>query len=344
MVAAALVLTPSAATADAVKFSGFWIDNAVVLDVRDGQLVFRSRGGEVRRPLSQIEGLRLDGYPALERGAERLAAGDATAALAAFEEVVAEARASWLQAYALGRVVDAGLAAERGVVAIRAWTRLVSMDVDDALVIEPPVRAAAMISDDEAPAMVEALERARSRVGQSRGEAVRAMLEPLRALAGGGDAAAVLAAAEDGAAADRAAVVLPAVLDEDDPISARLLAGEFEQAEADARVALTSTGGTSRELFQLGMALLGQAEASGDPDEFKTAALAFMRVPIHFAGGSRLTDYALVEAAYCHHRFGRDDLAADLLDRARNAITESDDPAYSTRIDRVLAEIRGETP
>ncbi|MFW6336743.1 MAG: hypothetical protein ACOC3G_06415, partial [Phycisphaeraceae bacterium] len=133
--------------------------------------------------------------------------------------------------------------------------------------------------------------------------------------------------------------LLPTLLRADEELNQLLLAGRFDEAEALARERLKVVGGTSRELYQLGMALLGKAEQTGNPDDYKTAALPFMRVVVHFHGGSRVTDYARAEAAYCHLRFGRTDIASDMLNRARSGITEEDDAAYARRIDELIREL-----
>lgn len=337
-VAVVCLLCASVALADAVKVGGLWIEGASVRDISNGQLVFRSPGGAVvRRPLYVIQGIRLDTYPALGEAFEHLDNDRHAEAVTSLRDVIDDARPDWLVAYARSVLVAAAIRADDAEAAALAYARLAAGGADPALLPEPPAEAVRAAADDVKPRIAERVRVLMSDVPRDRREAVQLLIDAATAAEGeaiGGPAP------ERGP--DESAVVLPVILEED-AITRSLRAGDFEAAAQQARRALRSTGGTSRELYQLGVALLGIADRTGEPDAYKTAALPLMRVVIHFAGGSRLTDYARVEAAYCHLNFGRPDIAADLLATARNAITEADDADYAARIDRLVQQLgRGE--
>lgn len=352
--AALVALPPAAAVADEVKVGGFWVRDVAIRSVRDGKLYFRSpTGATLSRPLDAIEGIRIDAYPALEKGRSSFDAADYNQAVEQFKSVADNARVDWLQAYARARMVESAARAEMPVIAAQTFLQLVSSDPESALVPDPPVEAVRSAPDAARRTIERSLSRSIAAVPDAHREAVRQLIEAAGVAdaevggeqpdgAGPADGGAAPAAGGEAAPTrNEGAVTLPASFREDEEINRLLLAGEFKRAERLARDLLASPGGTSRELYQLGMALLGQAEASGDAADFKTAALPFMRVVIHFGGGSRVVNYARAEAAYCHHRFGRDDLASGLLNRARNDITEEDDPAYAERVGALIRAVEG---
>ena len=345
---AGLLFAIPLARADAIKVRDLWIDNVQVEGVRGGTLTFRSpTGARASQPMSEIQGIRIDAHPELAEGQTQFDDDRFEQAARSFQKVVQDARPDWLQAYARARLVAAAAGANDAALAAETFAQLAQSAPDDALMPEPPVQVVRNAEQAMKAELERVLRRALGDVPRERREAVRSLIEALEqapaevADAGGAGTEPGAAGEVQGAvqSAMEGAVVLPTVLQEEDEVNRLLLAGRFEQAEALAREKLKTVGGTSRQLYQLGMALLGQAEETGDPDDYKTAALPFMRVIIHFHGGSRVTDYARAEAAYCHLRFGRADIAADLLNRARSGITEEDDPAYARRIDALMREL-----
>lgn len=333
---AGLLLAAPIASADAIKVRDLWIEDVEIEDVRDGTLRFRSVTGlRSSQPLSEIQSIRIDAHPELAEGQTQVDDDRFEQAARSFQKVVQDARPDWLKAYARARLVAAAAGANNAALAAATFAQLAQSAPDDELVPEPPVQVVRAADDSTQADLERVLRRALGDVPRERREAVRSLIE---AVDEEPDEVADAEAAELEGAVE-GAVVLPTVLREEDEVNRLLLAGRFEQAEALAREKLKSVGGTSRQLYQRGVALLGQAEATGDPDSYKTAALPFMRVIIHFHGGSRITDYARAEAAYCHLRFGRADIAADLLNRARSGITQEDDPAYARRIDALMREL-----
>lgn len=335
---AGLLIALPAAVADDVKVGNLWITDVAIREVRNGQLVFRSGGGWQRQPLSKIQAIRIDAHPELSEGRAHLDASRYAEAARSYQQVARDARADWLRAYARARIVEAAAGARDARLAAETFTQLAATAPDDALVPAPPVQAVRAAGEEVKAEIERMLQRSLADVPRERRGAVRSLIEALAQSPAdtGGDGE---EAGGDGDGAEPA-VVLPTVLKAEDEVNQLLLAGEFERAESRARERLNSPGGTSRELYQLGQALLGQAEQTGEPADYKTAALPFMRIVIHFRGGSRVDDYARVEAAYCHLRFGRGDIASRMLNEARNGITEEDDPAYARRIDTLIREMR----
>lgn len=333
---AGLLFALPPAHADSIKVRNLWIDNVQIEGVRDGTLVFRSpTGSRTTQPLSEVQGIRVDAHPELAEAQKHFDASRFAEAARDFQTVAEEARSDWLQAYARARLVEAASAAEDPMLAAEAFVELAGTSPDDALIPEPPVQAIRAAEESRKADIEQLLRRALGDVPRQRRDAVRSLIEALDEE----PAAAEGAEEGEGDQAEQGAVLLPTLLRADEQLNQLLLAGRFDEAEALARERLKAVGGTSRELYQLGMALLGKAEQTGNPDDYKTAALPFMRVIIHFHGGSRVTDYARAEAAYCHLRFGRADLASDMLNRARSGITEEDDAAYSRRIDTLIREL-----
>ncbi|MFW5681576.1 MAG: hypothetical protein ACOC1G_01090 [Phycisphaeraceae bacterium] len=324
------------AHADSVKVRDLWIDNVQIQGVRDGELVFRSpTGSRTTQPLGEIRGIRVDAHPELADAQSDFDASRFAEAARDFQKVAEDARSAWLQAYARARLVEAAAAAENPMLAAEAFVELAGMSPDDALVPEPPVQAIRAAEESRKADIEQLLRRGLGDVPRERRDAVRSLIEALDEEPVAADAA----VEGDGEPAEQGEVLLPTLLRADEELNQLLLAGRFDEAEALARERLKVVGGTSRELYQLGMALLGKAEQTGNPDDYKTAALPFMRVVVHFHGGSRVTDYARAEAAYCHLRFGRTDIASDMLNRARSGITEEDDAAYARRIDELIREL-----
>ena len=333
---AGLLFAVPPAHADGIQVRDLWIDNVQLEDVRDGVLVYRApTGGRATQPLSEVQAIRVDAHPELAEAEAHFDASRFAEAAGSFQKVVQDARPDWLKSYARARLVEAAAAAGNATLAAETFAQLAQSSPDDALVPEPPVEVVRGAEPSSKAEMERMLRRSLGDVPPKRRDAMRSLIEaigeePADVGDSGGDAP---PAAEEGA------VLLPTLLPADQEVNQLLLAGRFAEAEEIAREQLKVVGGTSRELYQLGMALLGQAEQTGDAEDYKTAALPFMRVIIHFHGGSRITDYARVEAAYCHLRFGRRDIASDMLNRARSGITEEDDAAYARRIDALIREL-----
>ena len=73
----ALLLASPSTQADEILFDGLWIPQVTVVGINDGQVVYETAtGAEVTRPLREVEGLRLTGYPRLEEGRAAAEAGE----------------------------------------------------------------------------------------------------------------------------------------------------------------------------------------------------------------------------------------------------------------------------
>ena len=116
--------------------------------------------------------------------------------------------------------------------------------------------------------------------------------------------------------------------------------GDFEKAIQQTGKAINAgPEQLPMKLYLMGMAQLALAEQSGDPEDYKVAAISFIRVPIHYSRHSfRLP--CLVEAAYCHIKFDRPALASKLLDDAEKELEEGEYPEYTERIDAMRTQIQ----
>jgi len=353
LVLLAALLLPTWAHADEVKTSGFWI-KGTILDIEDGELVFRTQtGAETSRPMNEIEGIRVEAHPEFEKAVTLIDEGQDEEAIKLLSSVVGKSRQDWLKFYANSLLVGAADRAGQARVAVDAYLPLLTGGADASIIPDPPTASVSRADDAVKQRIFEKAQATLNRVPREYREDVVALMRAAQV-----EPPEVEQQPEnDGEANDlpeledteqtpdmhgftTSKVILPIeeVLPRDE-ISGMLMAGEFEEAKQAAEEALGQVGGTSRELYQLGMAQLGLAQASGDPEDYKTAALSFMRVVIHFERTSRLSSYCLAEAAYCHALFGRHDIARELIEQASNAITEDEDANYARRIEMISQRI-----
>lgn len=351
---AALLLAPAAAMADAVKVSGFWINDVNVQSIRDGQVVFtNAAGAEVQQPLEKLEGMRLTLYPALEQAEAALEAGDDAQAVAHLRTVVDNARQDWARQYAQWRLVGALGRAGQPVEAVQTYAALVSAGAEAHFLAEPPVEAVQQASDAQKQAIAAAANAALRQAAEPIEAHLQAIIDaaqvsapaqaasettpPMPAQPQDGMPAAQPQAATAPAAEQASAITLPQGLD-DDEVTQLLRAGRFEEALAAAEQRLQTPGQLSLSLYQKGMAQLGLAEQTGDAARYKDAGLSFMRVLTYFPRSSQAAP-AMVEAGYVHAKIGRPELARKLYDRAALSLSEEDDPNYHARLLELLGEL-----
>ncbi len=347
----ALGLCSAIASADAVRLSGFWIENATIQSVTDGQLIYvTSTGGRVTRPLTDVEGLRLTNYPEVEQAQAALGAGEPQRAVTLLREAMGKSRQEWATRYMQRLLVTALGAAGGGniVEAARTYADLVGTDPDPFFVPEAPVDAVAGAGDAVKARVRDALTPALARTPARYRESVEALIaaasaaEPAAATDRPGattpPAGATPAAAPAGDRPEAAAVVLPKWADGGDPAVQMLRRGEFREAiETVDRQMTNPDAALARPLFYKGVAQLALAEQTGDETLYKEAGLNFMRIVTFYDPRTTTVPPAMVEAAYVHRKIGRDDVASRLLDSARALMDEEEDPTYYQRLTAVMS-------
>jgi len=340
-----VIALATAAQADSVKVSGFWIDNVTVETITEGQIVFTTNtGGRVQQPLNKLTGLKVDAYPALAEAETALENENFEDAASKLQAVREEADEPWLDQYVSWRLVQARSSTGDAVGAVEVYASLVRGGAEAHFLQEPPVKAVRAADGADKQAIVRTVQTAKQRVDST---AFEKHLQPLLDAASADTAAdgdagePAQPAGADGSADDSAggdsAVVLPSDI-ENDTTTNHLRDGEFDAALESVQQTLAGAGTLSLGLYQKGMAELGKAENTGDTKMYKNAGLSFMRVIAYFPN-SRYVGPALVEIGYVHAKIGRTDKARDLYNRARNYIGEEDNPDYHARLMKLLESL-----
>lgn len=355
LLAVALAFAPHATLADDIRLGGFWYENVTILDFEENQIVYSPAvGGEVRQNIREVQGLRLQAHPQMEQGLNALQEGEFERAITALQTVASNAREGWIRQFATWKLMEAQEKADKPVDAVKSYVALVRMNAQPVLVEVPPLDGVDDATQEQRREIIEAV---RPALGTARGEP-RRWLERIKETAEAGlemDEAPADGPApprspretpQDEAAAD--SVILPQSVTIRQPtILNDLRRGRFQDAVQRAEQSFSERERYAEKFYLLGLARLGLAEASGRAEDYKDAALTFMRLDIHYPNDA-LRDFALVEVAYCHVKFARPDIARKLLDEvgSRGRITSENNPDYHQRIqelDRMIqiAEGRG---
>ena len=323
-----LICVGIATAQDAVKLSGFWIEPVTVRDVRNGVLRYQTdQGVDVARPISLLEGLRLQRYPTLSEAQDALERGDDPAAAALFAQVYDQAHEDWVRAYA--RMQQVGALARSGDVrsAVDVYVDLLISAADLAFVADPPTEALAKADRAVQQELLPLLETARQALDVDRAQLLQALIEAAGQPVLEDDAT----AGTPDAGAPSPPTKAPALSASVPPGTAANLyrSGNYDQAWIAANEALGRSGRTATELYVKGMCRLALAEQADDQAGYKSAGLSFMRVLTYFPR-SAVAGPAYMEAAYVHLKIGRPDIAQKLYERAKALIVQDEDaPAYA---------------
>lgn len=326
------------AGADAIKIGGFWYDNARIVGFEDGRVLYEVAGASREAALSQLEGVRIVGIDAVERGEQALAEGEGEEAVRLFERAQRDAREPWADTYLAWRSMQAHEAAGDARAAATAWLNLARAQADPFFLADPPVEAVQAADDRTKRWLTGELDRLR-RPSPDLAEALDALRSAARLDAPAAEAA---APARSGVAdaAQEADVVLPTAIDPDEPVVELIAAGDFDAAARTARDRLGSSGELAKNLYLLGRAQLARAEATGDEGAYLDAGLSFMKAAIYFPRG-RYTGFALAEAGRVHAAIGRPDKAAELYRRATLLIDDQAEPDYAQRLTQLQEALGG---
>jgi len=329
------------AVADAVKLSGFWIENVTVHKIEDGKIQYLSpAGSNIDADLASLEGLKLEAYPRLGEGLEAAEAGEIDQAIDTLRKVQRDAKEPWLKRFLNWKLYDLYNKQGDGLEAVKLYLDLVEAKAHGAYLDSPPVNAAAAVPADQAEALVKRIEAASTKTEdplvkehlQTLIELIRVPTTPEVGPAEAGEPAET----DDGppAVVATGGIILPNNPPES-PTVALLKQGQLSKALASAKREVEVVGGMSEKLFYKGLIERAIADAA-DPESadreglYKDAGLSFMRVVIHYPR-SRYAPLALLEAGYVHERIGQAEQARSLYAEAANAITPEDYPDYHAR-------------
>ena len=354
---AALALAVAAAfvgpaRADAVRVNGIWQPGCRVVG-SDG-VVLRyvdPQGRDRRRPLTEVQGVRLDAYPDYHDGVDLVQQGQDLLALRPLKAALAAAqgREEWLAADVAERLAALHDRAGDGAAAASVYLSSAARNPAAAFLDTPPLTSVAALPE----ALRTALRPRLARVLRDTSDPAAAVsLELLEQSVVTGNAPETPADADaprqrlplaiavprtpDGPAypAD-AAVLLPQRLPRS-PAADLLMAGEPDAAAAAADAALVARL-SDEALFLRGVARLQSAQRSSSVAGHKDAALDFLRVVTLFPK-SAYAGPALVEAARALLALREPEAAAALLEEARPRLNPQDAPRYHSLRNRMTAE------
>ncbi|MEM7681585.1 MAG: hypothetical protein AAF288_06495 [Planctomycetota bacterium] len=349
--------------ADVVRFQGDPAprEGVRVGGIENGQLLYRdARGRPVTRAAAELVQLGLDEHPGYAESLRLVQSGDAAAAEARLRAELGRAVRPWAEGLLRRRLVRVRESAGKHPEALETYLALAQTTGDAYLLGAPPLKAARALDEASRARYGATAERlAQDKQGDA-AAALRALARTLLApdAAESVDSPGALAPEASPDARERAASAsaspasseparatprtrpgppallgLPASITRDDPIVQLLTAGRFDPALAAAEQRVAQADRLPASLYLLGAARLARAEQSAAVDDYLDAAVAFMRLAIHYGpSGEPLVGPALVEAGYVHDRIGRLDLAAALYQEASQRIDAQRDPAYAQRL------------
>ncbi|MEM6553653.1 MAG: hypothetical protein AAF750_16165 [Planctomycetota bacterium] len=352
-----LTLTTAATHADVVveAETNIRLDNVIVRGIENGNLLYISAGRQQSTPLDRVARIELDQFPGYAAAQDALDNNKPQQAIRAATPEVQKARDTWARQLILVTLVRAHDAANQPVAAVNRYTQLLNTNPDPWFYNQTPANSVA-----NAPANRHANILTRLRTAKQRApRAAHAAIDPLIAAVSpkpqtpadapaNNDPAGTPAPptgtpdtpAPTGSVSD-SAVVLPNGLPEDLKAVQALRAGDFDTALDLTQRMVNSPRDLARNLYLLGRAQLAKADASGNPDDYKTAGLTFMRVIAHYNRlRNGIVGASLAEVGYIHIKLDKPDIAQTLFQAATPLLAEDEEPAYFNR----LSELRAQLP
>lgn len=357
-IALTLLLLAALARADEVRTNNLWIPNVNIQNVINSDLYYTtSSGAEVNIPLSRVQGIKVPAYPDFWAGQEAFEAGRYREALPLFLKVQGTARIAWLKNHAGWLKTHTFDKLGQPVQAVEAYLDLARDKPDVFYLQRPPLESLEKATDVQKKDLTQRLDLASPDFEGVAQAAITAMIQKLGAPAEAqqGQPAAPAANGQT----TPATPALPAIVDgsqaitnktgivfsttmlppDRDPVTPLLYQGKWQEAADKARELLAGPETRmSMRLYQLGMAQLQLAKASGSQDAYKDAGLSFARSLIYFPSGAT-SGANLVELAQVHVQIGRPDLAIKLLEKARLQVDEQNDPALYERMETLVAQL-----
>lgn len=362
------------ASADAVKLGGFWIDNVTVQGIVDGKVLYiNSIGTEFSRPIQALEGLKLTPYPQLGLAQESIGAGNDRLAVRNLLEVQRKAREPWVRQWVSYQLVDVYNRLNEPAKAADTFLSLARERADVAYLAKPPLESLARAPEPTKKELSTRLTALLKELGnEPQADPVRKLLDlvasptppspaPARpavspytyapprsdaaapaagtpppatpAKARGSERPQPVAAAQG--RASNAAVVLADRIDEQDPITQLLEAGEFDKAlSAVDKLLSQSDDQMPMRLYQRGVAQFALAQQNGSRDQYMDAGVSFMRVVTYFPKSAYAAP-SLIEAGFVSAQIGRRDVAEKLYDKAKPLIDAPTEPRYAARLEQL---------
>jgi len=313
---------------DAVKLSGFWIDQVTVRSIDGGQVHYQTASGkEMSRPIEALQGLRLERYSGLAQAFEAIAQANDPAAVKELEGVYADATEPWLRGYVGNELVKAHARLGDADRAAAVYVDMVVSGEASYFIAEPPTQVVGQALPAVKRRVIELAKAGQAGVGQSRALLLQQLIDTAQRVSETveEDLTESQASASSGASIVLSASVPPS------PIVNLILRGQFEQAIQAADRLMDRPERMASLLYLKGMARLGIAQRDENRGAYKSAGLDFMRVQVYFPQ-SAVSGPATLEAGYVHQMIGRPDLALQLYIKARPLIDEAEDPVYHARL------------
>ncbi len=355
VVVAVLIAGAQLAHADEIKLGGFWISDIGVQGIEDGQMVYYNRvGTEFRRPLENVQGLRLSTYPQLGKAHEAIAKGNDRAALMELLGARQKASNKWLRHWVSHLLVGVYDRLNMPSDALDIYLLLVIEGAPRFYLEHPPLESLQNSPSEIKSALRERILMTMDLVDPSGRESVRLLLEAIDSgsvatlgqlaldRSGSPQLATITNPADaslpDGTATNglsQARLTLPVELDIGDTVTALLIGGQYEQALARAeKIMSNDRHHLPMRLYQRGVAQMALAQAAEDDKKYLDAGLSFMSVVAYFPT-SGFVGPSLVEAGFVHSRIGRSDTAARLYEKAATVIDAQEDPRYADRLQQL---------
>ena len=318
---------------DAVKLTGFWIQPVRVISITGGEVQYQTEtGATLSRPIEELQGLRLERYPALGTAFQALLDQDQAEAAKRFRDVYDNAKEPWVRGYVGQELIGVYSNLGNAGAATAVYVDLVTSGAEPAFTNNPPTEAVSLALPEEKKQLLALLEAARIAAGPQRGKLIEPLIDAARLPvdATGGNASTTSNTQPTTTNGKAPAVVLSASVPPG-PVANLIKSGRYDEAIAAADRAMGRPGRTASLLYLKGLARLGIAERDQDPRAYKSAGLEFMRVRVYFPRSGVLGP-ATLETGYVHQKIGRPDIAKRLYEACRPMIHPQEDPACYQRL------------
>jgi TolA-binding protein len=300
-----------------------------ITNIQDGRIVFTTgMGNSVDKDLASVVTMSIDDEPAFNQAEQDYAANRLDRAVDEFDQTIQKTDKTWLQAYTQPLLTDAANKAGRFDKAVEGYVNLVLNQPAAALQYRPTVPqpgsgyldgAAKAISDAADTANISPqqqtallsllLEVDRARNDTSAIDSVATRLAKITGNSGSPNAALASVALADAKLSEANTALAQKNYDQAAAIingSADLFVDPPRQADA---------------LFVLAQARAGQAHSKNDPDAWRDAAIAYMRVVASvkdLAGAPHVADSLLRTAAILDNHLNRPDKALQMYQSILN--------------------------
>ena len=269
MVVAGMGLGPlSFSIADAVKISRLWVADVTIEKIADGNLTYTTKGGEeVEKPLSTVEGIKLDAYKDLAAAYAAIEAKKPAEAIPLFQKVAATAPKPWIKQFCKAQLITLYDQAKMPVESANILLELARETSEKAYFANPTDKSLAGLDVKAKRDLRERLVQAQGTLKGAPVDAIKAMLESL----GPVEAAPVAVApttpgTTPAVASGPSAIPLPVEMEPKDPVTILLRKGDFEGAlKATDEILSKPTIEMGLRLYQNGLAKLYIALANKYP-------------------------------------------------------------------------------